>query len=143
MFRVSLVLLIVTTVSWMAFILIVLSQAPEHTLFVSSGYMNSQIFSSEFIAIGAHLGLFGILGVFLYITICDVRHCFIKQLDLGAILLIGGGWGVLTELFQLGVLGRYASSGDVIADLFGVLAGVLLTRSVISLVTESNYKYDR
>ena len=143
MFRLSLVLLIVTTFSWMVFILIILPQAPEHTLISSSGYRNPQKIFGEFIAIGAHLGLFGILGVFLYITICDVRHWSVKHFDLGAILLIGAGWGVLTELYQLGVQGRYASLGDVIADLIGVLVGVLWIRSVISLVAKSNYKYDR
>ena len=143
MFRLNLILLIVTTFSWMAFILIILAQTPEHTLISSSGYRNPQNIFSEFIAIGAHLGLFGILDAFLYMTIYDVRHGSVKHFDLGAILLIGGGWGVLTELYQLGVPGRYASLGDVIADLIGVLVGVLLTRSVISLVTNSNYKYDR
>ena len=127
----------------MAFILIILGQTSEDTLFLTEGYRESRTIFGEFIAIGAHLGLFGILGVFLYMTICDVRHRSVKHFDLGAILLIGGGWGVLTELYQLGVPGRYASLGDVIADLIGVLVGVLLTRSVISLVTKSNYKYDR
>ena len=88
MFRLNLVLLIVTTFSWMAFILIILGQTSEDTLFLTGGYRESRTIFGEFIAIGAHLGLFGILGVFLYITICNVTQWPVKHLDLLAISLI-------------------------------------------------------
>ena len=142
MFRLNLVLLIVTIFSWMAFILISLGQPSEDTLFLTEGYRESRTIFGEFIAIGAHLGLFGILGVFLYITICNVTQWPVKHLDLLAISLIGGGWGALTELYQLGVPGRYASVGDVITDLIGAAVGGLLTRGAMTLVSRRNYKSD-
>ena len=126
----------------MAFILIILGPAPEDTLFLSGGYKESRTNFSDSIAIGAHLGLFGILGVLLYITITNVKNRPVKYFDLLAISLIGGGWGALTELYQLGVPGRYASVGDVITDLIGAAVGGLLTRGAMTLVSRRNYKSD-
>ena len=93
------------------------------------------MFFSQFIAIGAHLGLFGILGALLYITLQTIEYSSIKHFDILVIVLIGLGWGILTELYQLSVSGRYASVGDVVTDLTGAVTGGFLMGQIMRFIS--------
>ena len=93
------------------------------------------MFFSQFIAIGAHLGLFGILGALLYSTLQTIEYSPIKHFDILVIVLIGLGWGILTELYQLSVSGRYASVGDVVTDLTGAVIGGFLMGQIMRFIS--------
>ena len=68
MFRFNQLLLILTTFSWMMFIWVILGQEPDNNSFISGGHTEFPVFFPQLVAIGAHLGLFGILGALLYVT---------------------------------------------------------------------------
>ena len=108
------------------FILVILGQEPDSNSFVYGGERESLGFNSQLIPIGAHLGLFGVLGTLLSITFQTTEYSSIKHFNILAIVLIGLGWGILTELYQLSVPGRYASVADVITDLVGAVIGGFL-----------------
>ena len=98
MFRFNQLLLILTTFSWMMFILVILGQEPDSNSFVYGGERESLGFNSQLIPIGAHLGLFGLLGTLLSITFQTTEYSSIKHFNILSIVLIGLGWGILTEL---------------------------------------------
>ena len=128
-------LMILATFSWMMFIWVLLGQEPDNNLFIYEGHRESPMFFSQFIAIGAHLGLFGILGALLYITLQTIEYSSIKHFDILVIVLIGLGWGILTELYQLSVSGRYASVGDVVTDLTGAVIGGFLMGQIMRFIS--------
>ena len=117
------------------FIWVLLGQEPDNNLFIYEGHRESPMFFSQFIAIGAHLGLFGILGALLYITLRTIEYSSIKHFDILVIVLIGLGWGILTELYQLSVSGRYASVGDVVTDLTGAVIGGFLMGQIMRFIS--------
>ena len=47
------------------------------------------------------------------------------------ILILGGGYGIVMELLQYFVAGRYPSPGDGAANLSGVLSGAMVGKVVI------------
>ena len=106
---------------------VILGQEPDPNSFVYGGERESLKFNSQLIPIGAHLVLFGILGTLLSITFQITEYSSIKHFNILSIVLIGLGWGILTELYQLSVPGRYASVADVITDLVGAVIGGFLT----------------
>ena len=126
MFRFNQLLLILTTFSWMMFILMILGQEPHGNSFIHGGQAEFLVFNSQLIPIGAHLVLFGIQGMLLSITFQITEYSSIKHFNILSIVLIGLGWGILTELYQLSVPGRYASVADVITDLVGAVIGGFL-----------------
>ena len=115
----------------MMFIWVLLGQEPDSNSFLHGGNRESPMYFSQFIAMGAHLGLFGILGALLYITLQTIEYSSIKHSDILVIVLIGLGWGILTELYQLSVSGRYASVGDVVTDLTGAVVGGFLMGQIM------------
>jgi VanZ family protein len=115
----------------MMFIWVLLGQEPDSNSFLHGGNRESPMYFSQFIAIGAHLGLFGILGALLYIILQTIEYSSIKHFDILVIVLIGLGWGILTELYQLSVSGRYASVGDVVTDLTGAVVGGFLMGQIM------------
>ena len=117
------------------FIWVLLGQEPDNNLFIYEGHRESPMFFSQFIAIGAHLGLFGILGALLYITLQTIEYSSIKHFGILVIALIGLGWGTLTELYQLSVSGRYASVGDVVTDLTGAVIGGFLMGQIMRFIS--------
>ena len=117
------------------FIWVLLGQEPDSDSFIYGGHGESPMFFSQFIAIGAHLGLFGILGALLYITLQTIEYSSIKHFDILVIVLIGLGWGILTELYQLSVSGRYASVGDVVTDLTGAVIGGFLMGQIMRFIS--------
>ena len=135
MSRFNQLLLILATFSWMMFTLVLLGQEPNSNSFINEGHRDSPVFFSQFIAIGSHLGLFGILGALLYITLQSIGYSVLKHFDMLAIVLIGLGWGILTELYQLSVSGRYASAGDVITDLTGAVIGGFLMGQIMRFLS--------
>lgn len=119
----------------MMFIWVLLGQEPDSNSFLHGGNRESPMYFSQFIAIGAHLGLFGILGALLYITLQTIEYSSIKHSDILVIVLIGLGWGILTELYQLSVSGRYASVGDVVTDLTGAVVGGFLMGQIMRFLS--------
>ena len=80
MFRFNQFLLILATFSWMMFIWVLLGQEPDSNSFLHGGNRESPMYFSQFIAIGAHLGLFGILGALLYIILQTIEYLSINIL---------------------------------------------------------------
>tara|TARA_B100001245_G_scaffold231497_1_gene212415 strand:+ start:1932 stop:2303 length:372 start_codon:yes stop_codon:yes gene_type:complete len=119
----------------MMFIWVLLGQEPDSNSFLHGGNRESPMYFSQFIAIGAHLGLFGILGALLYITLQTIEYSSIRHSDILVIVLIGLGWGILTELYQLSVSGRYASVGDVVTDLTGAVVGGFLMGQIMRFLS--------
>ena len=65
-----------------------------------------------------HIVEYFILGVLLYFSIVGItKHSIILSLILGTF------YGLIDELYQSTVYGRYASGFDVIADIIGLILG--------------------
>ena len=127
--------MILATFSWMMFIWVLLGQEPDSNSFIYGGHREAPVFFSQFIAMGAHLGLFGILGALLYITLRTIEYSSINHFEILVVALIGLGWGILTELYQLSVSGRYASVGDVVTDLTGAVIGGILMGQIMRFIS--------
>ena len=74
----------------------------------------------------AHLFLFGVLGFLVSVSgLLAVRSSRLPP-NLALVVVVGGGWGVFTELYQFTVPGRTAAAGDGLVDVAGsVLGGVM------------------
>ena len=76
-----------------------------------------------------HAGIYGLLGLLFYFSLREsgiYRYLFLLSVVLAV------GYGVTDEFHQSFVPGRFASAGDLLADLAGALLGVFAARVIVS-----------
>ena len=74
----------------------------------------------------AHIIEFGILGFLLLRAFGYTSHDILRKYAVICAGIFGIAWGIMDEVHQLLVPGRFASAYDVIADAVGVLAGLAI-----------------
>ncbi len=77
-----------------------------------------------------HAGIYGLLGLLFYLSLREsgiYRHLFLLSVVLAV------GYGVTDEFHQSFVPGRFASAGDLLADLAGALIGGLAAGILVSV----------
>jgi VanZ family protein len=107
---------IAATLGWMAVIMV----------FLGSSDPPGPGLRAWWFPILAHLFLFGVLGFLVSVSgLLAVRSSRLPT-NMALVVLVGGGWGVFSELYQYTVPGRSAAAGDGLADVVGsVLGGVM------------------
>jgi len=76
----------------------------------------------------AHLIAYGVLGATVFFAFTPGKRCSFPRKYIIMAVLVALIYGILDEFHQSFIPGREVSAGDVLADLTGGIAGVLLHR---------------
>jgi VanZ family protein len=114
----SRVLPLLPAIGWMALIF---------ALSAREAYTNPLPLSAHLIAIGAHLFLYGALGLLLFFGF--LRLGIPGRIAVWLAITVAAMYGVSDELHQAFVPGRSATPFDIIVDVIGATAAVLLASS--------------
>ena len=70
-----------------------------------------------------HMAIFGLMSLFVALSLQQPGRALTWRRALLAVI-ITGAYGVLDEVYQSAIPGRYASSGDALADTVGAILAV-------------------
>ncbi len=89
----------------------------------------------------SHFGAYGLLSVFLYLTMYfQDKFPLLKKYPGTFTIFIASIYGLLDEIHQIYVPGRFAEVLDWLADFSGSVAGVLITRYLLEYFKRTEFE---
>jgi len=89
----------------------------------------------------SHFGAYGLLSVFLYLTMYfQDKFPLLKKYPGIFTILIASIYGLLDEIHQIYVPGRFAEVLDWLADFSGSVAAVLITRYLLEYLKRTEFE---